>query len=374
MAVGAFVFVTTENLPVGLLPQVAAGLGSSESTTGLLVTAYAGAVVLTAIPMTALTIRWERRRLLLCVLGTLVLSNLVGAAVESFAPMLAARIACGVAHGVFWAMIASLAGRLLPGQRQARATSLVFIGISLALVGGIPLSALLGQAAGWRVSFLAAAAIGALAMAAVLLSVPRTPAVEGAKVESPLWLLGHRQLRRTVIGTALVYGAHFVAFTFVTLFATRVAGLGEGGIGPLLLAFGAIGIAGTVAAGRVDERRLGVAARGWALLLAGVLVALTAGGDVAPVAAMAIAGWGAAIAGVAVVLQTQVIALAPDAPDAASSLYVVAANLGIGGGALVGGLLMPLIGLRPLAGLAAGLALAAVAVMRDEGEQHPHTH
>lgn len=366
LAFGAFVFVTTENLPVGLLPEVAHGLGASLSATGLLVTGYAGAVVLTAVPMTALTARWERRRLLVVLLAALCAANVVGAATQSFAPMFAARVVCGVAHGLFWSVIASLAGRLMAGRGQGRATALVFVGISVAMVGGIPLSTLVGQQAGWRIAFLAAGALGALTLLAVALLVPRTEALPAREATAPADLLRRRRLRDVVIATALVYVAHFAAFTYVAVFVRDVTHAAGHALGPLLLAYGACGLAGTLAAGRAADRDVARAARGGAALLAVVLVGATVAGGLLPATALLIGGWGAAIAGLAVVLQTRVLSLAPDAPDAASALYVVAANVGIGGGALLGGGLLPLVGPRGLTAAGGVLALGALVALRGD--------
>jgi predicted MFS family arabinose efflux permease len=366
LALGAFVFVTTENLPVGLLPQIATGLGVSPSAAGLLVTGYAGAVVLSAVPMTGLTATWERRRLLIALLATMAAADLVGALAPSFAVMLGARLLCGVAHGIFWSIIAPLAGRLMPGRGQSRATSLVFTGISLAMVAGIPLGTLLGEQAGWRVAFLAAGGLATLTLLAVALAVPRLPALAVAETRSFADLIGRRRLRAVVVATALVYVAHFAAFTYVTVFVHDVTGISTGAIGPLLLLYGAAGLAGTLLAGKAGERSLEGACRGGALLLATVLLGLAVAGAITPLMALLVAGWGAAIAGLSVVLQSGVLRLAPDAPDAASAIYVVAANLGIGGGALLGSALLPALGLRGLAAVAGALALAAAVVLRPQ--------
>src|ERR1700761_7059917 len=165
LASATFVYVTAETLPVGLLPQLSAGLHVRPGTVGLLVPAYAAVAALTAIPLTASLDHRSRRTVVVGCVAVLALSQFVVAAAPDYAVVLAARIMCALAHGVFWSMLAPVAARLAPPGQAGRATALVFVGNSLALVGGIPLGTALGHAVGWR------AAMAAIGLAAVLSTV-----------------------------------------------------------------------------------------------------------------------------------------------------------------------------------------------------------
>ena len=150
LASATFVYVTAETLPVGLLPQLSAGLHVRPGTVGLLVTAYAAVAALTAIPLTVSLEHRSRRTVVVGCVGLLALSQFVVAAAPDYAVVLAARILCALAHGVFWSMLAPVAARLAPPGQAGRATALVFAGNSLALVGGVPIGTALGHAIGWR--------------------------------------------------------------------------------------------------------------------------------------------------------------------------------------------------------------------------------
>src|ERR1700761_2325331 len=175
LASATFVYVTAETLPVGLLPQLSAGLHVRPGTVGLLVTAYAAVAGLTAIPLTASLDHRSRRTVVVGCVGVLALSQFVVAAAPDYAVVLAARIVCALAHGVFWSMLAPVAARLAPPGQAGRATALVFVGNSLALVGGIPLGTALGHAVGWRAAIAAIGLAGVVSTVALRRILPELP-------------------------------------------------------------------------------------------------------------------------------------------------------------------------------------------------------
>lgn len=362
LALGSFAYVTSELLPVGLLSEISGGLGTSRSAVGLLLTIYAVVVVLAATPLTALSARMERRRLVVVLLVVMAASNLVAAAAPGYAVLAGARVACGLAHGVFWSIIASLAGRLLPG-RQGLAVALVIGGGSVAVVAGVPLGTLLGQQAGWRTAFLAVGGLGLVAAASAAAMLPRLQPLSPAG-QAPLTTLWQRPgLRSVVLITALVFAAHFTAFTYVTPFLRDVTGFSPSAISPVLLLFGVAGLCGTVIAGRtVDRAALPTLACGLTVQAA-MLAVMGAAGTSGPVAVAAIFVWAAAVGLLPVALQTRVLQVAPDSPDAASALYVATFNVGIGGGALLGGVLLATAGARSVAWAGSAIALAALALL-----------
>ncbi len=165
LASAAFVYVTAETLPVGLLPQLAAGLHVSDGAVGLLVTVYAGVAGLAALPVTARMGSRPRRQVVTGAVALLAVSLLVMAVAPDYAVLMAARLLCALAHGVFWSVLAPVAARLAPPGRAGRATATVFAGNSLALVLGVPLATALGQLTGWRVAM---AVIGGAAVASAV--------------------------------------------------------------------------------------------------------------------------------------------------------------------------------------------------------------
>lgn len=368
LASATFVYVTAETLPVGLLPQLSAGLHVRPGTVGLLVTAYAAVAALTAIPLTASLEHRSRRTVVVGCVGVLALSQFLVAAAPDYAVVLAARILCALAHGVFWSMLAPVAARLAPPGQAGRATALVFAGNSLALVGGVPLGTALGHAAGWRFAMAAlgvVAVVSAVALRRVLpplSSDPVTPARAGARGTLRAQLAGVPAALRSgpllavCVVTTVAATGQFAAYTYITALVQRDAGLTGLALSAVLFGYGAAGIGGIALAGRISDGRprLATAASLGAMALAlGLLASLAHGSAVGTVASVAL--WGAGFTALPVVLQAAVLRVAPRSADTASSLYVVGFQIGIGGGALVGSLLFS-------AGLLAVLPVAALAL------------
>ena len=366
LAGAAFVYVTAETLPVGLVPQLSAGLHVRPGTVGLLVTVYAAMAGLSAIPLTAALEHRSRRQVMVGCVVMLALSQFLIAVAPDYAVVMAARVACALAHGVFWSMLPSVAARLVAPGRAGRATAMVFSGNSLALVFGVPVGTALGHVAGWR------AAMATLGMAAVLVAValrrvlpalspgPGAPAVPGLRARAaavPAALRSAPLLAVCVI-TVLVVTGHFTAYTYITALVRSDAGFTGLALSAVLFAYGAAGIGGIWLAGRITDQRPRRATAACALGVAVALTGLTtvAHGSAA-VTMAAVIVWGAAFTALPVCLQAAVLRVAPRSADTASALYVVAFQIGIGGGALAGSLLVDT---GMLAGLCViGAALAA---------------
>jgi predicted MFS family arabinose efflux permease len=390
LAGATFVYVTAETIPVGLLPQLSAGLHVRPGTVGLLVTAYAAVAGLTAIPLTAALDYRSRRTVVVACVAVLALSQFVVAAAPDYAVVLAARVVCALTHGVFWSMLAPVAARLAPPGQAGRATALVFAGNSLALVGGIPLGTALGHAVGWRAAMAAiglAAVLSAVALRQVLPGLradPAGPAAPGASAaeEGPAGTagttppgvrarlaaipaaLGSGPLLAVCAVTMIVVIGHFAAYTYITALVRRDAGLSGLGLSAVLFGYGAAGVLGIVVAGRITDprpRRANAASVGGVVLALAALATVAHGSTVGTVTAVVV--WGAGFTAMPVCLQAAVLRVAPRSADTASALYVVAFQIGIGGGALAGSLLVNagLLAVLPVAGLA--LAAAGLVVV-----------
>ncbi|MFD4632879.1 MFS transporter [Streptomyces sp. NPDC058284] len=364
VAAATFSVVTTEMLPVGLLTSVGSGLHVSDGTAGLAVT-LPGVVAGLAAPLLPVAARRaDRRTVLALLMALLAAANVASALAPAFGVLLAARVLVGVCIGGVWAIAAGLGARLVREENAGRATAVIFSGIAVASVLGVPAGTLLGELAGWRWGF-AALAVLALAVAGLLRAVmPPLPAHEGLGFGAFPGLLRIGRLRAGLLAVTLLVTGHFAAYTYIRPVLERVPGIGAGLISVLLLAYGTAGIVGNFAGGavavRTPRRALLAICSG---LAAVVLLMVPAGAS--PVATVALlVAWGLAYGGVSVSAQNWVMAAAPHAREAASALFAGVFNVAIALGAFAGGRVADGHGAGAvlwLGGGFAGLALVAVA-------------
>ncbi|HEU5158695.1 MAG TPA: MFS transporter [Streptosporangiaceae bacterium] len=360
LALGAFCFGTTENLPVGLLPLMAADLDRSLSAVGLLVTGYGLTVAVVSVPLTRLTARTRRRVLLPVLLSVFVVTTWISVAAVDYWMLLGARVVMALSQAVFWPVAVVAAAGLFSPRVRGRAASVVFAGGSLAVVLGVPAGTWLGQQAGWRISFLVLSGLGVLACLALAALLPAGDPGEShaATADSPdarrYWLL--------VVTTALTISGFFTVFTYITVYLTEVSGFSAASISPLLLIYGAVDFAGLMAVGAVVDRGPRITMIASIALLAAAFLGLYAFGthQIATIGSLALMGVG--LPGMVAGLQVRVLQVAPGNTDIASAGTSAAFNVGIGGGALVGGLLLPATGVRGTA-LAAALLVTAALVL-----------
>ncbi len=333
LGASCFAYVTAETIPVGLLPQIASGLSVSEADVGLLLTSYALVAGLTTIPLTALTMRIPRHTLLAATLAIFAISQLVAAFAPTFLILALSRLICAVAHGVFWSTIAPVAARLAPEGQAGRATAMVFAGNSLALVLGVPLGTALGQWLGWRVALGVLAALGVSCAAGILLVLPKLEALPQARAS--LRVIRSGPVATVCLLTMTVVIGHFAAYTYIAPLVRRDAGLEGAGLTLLLLGYGVMGLIGNWLVGRWVDRWPGPLLT---VLVTAIGVALAVLVPVLGAAAtvVAVLAWGGAFTALPIVLQSTILRVAPTARDAASAAYVVAFQIGIGGGAFVG--------------------------------------
>lgn len=363
LAAGVFLSITIEMLPTGLLPEMSGGLGVAEPFIGLLVSIFAFTVVVTSTPLTALTSRMPRHGLLVAVLFVLGLTTLASALVPEYWMLAAVRVVGGVAHGLFWAIVASYASRLVPEHQIGRAVSVTLGGGTLALVAGVPATTVLGQAMGWRPVFAIVAGLTLLGALAVWRFLPSVGTQDGATAAR--FRRGDRALGPVLLVcgvTAATMLGQYAVFTYVAPLITDVIGLQTGAVGPMLFMYGVTGAIGLVVAGSPLARRPTVAiVVAMAVAALSLVVLGLAPGVVASLVAFAV--WGLAFGAVPPLLQTRLLQSAPARQrDAASALYTTAFNVGIGGGALVGAVLFERIGVQGLPLLYAAV-LAVVAVV-----------
>ncbi|MFE7115796.1 MFS transporter [Streptomyces sp. NPDC057654] len=361
VAVATFADVTSEMLPIGLLTPIGTSMHVTDGVAGLVVT-VPGIVAAVSAPAVTLGCARVERRLLLCALIALLLvANAVSALAPNFAVLLAARVLVGVSIGGVWSIVASLVVRLVPERNAGTATSLAFSGIAVASVLGVPAGTQLGEIADWRAGFTAMAALSALVLAALWLTMPRLPVTRPARLDDVPALLRDTRVRGTLVVTLSLVTGHFAAYTYIRPVLEDVSGITPTLISALLLGYGLAGVASNFLAGATatrDPRRTLLALTG--LLAASILLAPVIGRTVPGAIALVVA-WGLGYGGVSVTAQTWLLALAPQARESASSLFVAVFNAAIALGALVGGRVLDAFSLTAV--LWCGGALAALALL-----------
>ncbi len=368
LAIGAFGIGTTEFVIVGLLPEVAADVGVSIPTAGLLISGYALSVVVGAPLLTAAGARVPRRTMLVGLMVLFVAGNLVCALATDYGVLLAGRVVAALCHGAFFGIGSVVAAGLVAPDRRARAVALMFTGLTVANVLGVPMGTALGQAFGWRSTFWAVTALGVVAVVALLCLVPAQPADPSGGLRGELTAFRNPQVWLALATTALGFGGVFASFTYIAPMMTQVAGFPAGAVTWLLILFGIGLCAGNVVGGRLADRSLMPSIYGILATLAFVLFSfvLTAHSPVA--AAVTIVLFGAAGFATVPALQLRVLRDAAGAPALASAANIAAFNLGNALGAWLGGLAIGA-GLGYTAPNAVGglLALAGLAVALVSG-------
>lgn len=369
LAAAAFVYVTAEIVPVGALPAIAADLRVSEALVGTLLASYALVAALTTVPLVRLTAHWPRRTTLVLTLVCLTASQLISALAPNFTVLAGGRVLCAITHGLMWSVIAPIGARLVPATHAGRATTAVYVGTSLALVVGNPLTAAMSQLWGWRVAVVlvtvAAAAVTVAAWAMLpLMAVPRTEARAGHRNERH-----HRNSRLVTLTVLTLIGVtgHFISYTFIVVIIRDVVGVHGPRLAWLLAAFGIAGLVSMGLMARPLDRRPQASVVGCLAALATAFAVLTSlafdhgTGLVAIVVGVAaIVLWGASSTALPPMLQASAMRTAPDDPDGASGLYIAGFQVGIMVGSLSGGLLYQHAGLALM--IAASTALVMVAL------------
>jgi len=373
LTISAFAIGTTEFVIVGLLPTVAADLGIDLPSAGLLVSLYALGVAIGAPVLTALTGKLPRKTLLLGLMALFTAGNLLAWQAPSYETLIAARVLTGLAHGVFFSIGSTLATSLVPKDKAASAIAIMFTGLTVALVTGVPLGTFIGQHFGWRETFLAVAGLGVLAFLGSLIFVPaKLSHTPPASLLQQAKVLTQPRLLLVYAKTAIGYGGSFIPFTFLASILTEVSGFSAGAVGWVMLVYGVSVAVGNLWGGRLADRLGAIPALKIIFaLLAGVLLLLQFTAPHPWLALLTVLMWGAVAFGNVPGLQVYVVKQAeiytPQAVDVASGLNIAAFNLGIAGAAWAGGLIVSHLGLMHTPWIGALVVLVSLALTAWSG-------
>ena len=366
LTLSAFAIGTTEFVIVGLLPTIASQLQVTLPSAGLLVSLYALGVAIGAPLLTAVTGKLPRKWLLVGLMALFTLGNLLAWQAPDYGTLILARVLTGLAHGVFFSIGSTIATSLVPKEKAASAIAIMFTGLTVALVTGVPLGTWIGQLFGWRETFLVVSALGLIACVGSSCLIPANlPRGAAASLRDQLVVLTQPALLRVYAKTALGYGGAFTAFTFLAPILQQVSGFSASSISLILLVYGVSVAVGNIWGGKLADRKGAIPALKILFSgLAAILLALTFTASHPLLVVLTVLVWGGFAFGNVPALQVLVVQEAerhaPNAVDVASGLNIAAFNIGIAIGSVVGGVVVEHLGLMHTPWVGALIVVAAL--------------
>ena len=360
MAISAFIFNTTEFVPIALLSDIGHSFAMPVETVGHMITIYAWIVAILSLPAMLVTARIERRKLLIALFVIFIGGHAVSVMAQSFAMLLAGRALIALAHAVFWSITASLVVRVAPKDRQTKALGLLSMGSALATVLGLPLGRMVGQWLGWRMTFGTIGVAALLAMIMVWWILPKLPSKDVGSAASLPSIFNNIPLLTVYTLTVLCVTAHFTAYSYIEPYMLTISQFSQQFATVILLSFGLAGLLASWLFGHFYDRF----PRAFLIsAMATLLFSLLASAWLphVPILWLVLAMlWGLAITAISLAFQLRVLQLAPNATDVAMSIFSGIYNIGIGGGAFVGGLVIASLGLAMVGYVGTGIALIAM--------------
>lgn len=334
----AFIFNTSEFIPIGLLTDIAHTFQITEAHAGMLITVYAWVVALASLPLMMLASKMEFRKLMLMVVGLFIASQFLSAVSYSYSLLMLSRVGVACAHAIFWSIASPMAVRAAPEGKRAAALSLIVTGTSVAMIVGLPLGRTIGLMVGWRMTFFYIGVVALLVLLMLAVTLPKMPNRNTLALRDLPGLLEKPALMGLYIMTAIFVVGYYTAYSYIEPFLGQVAGLSDAWITWVLTAFGVVGILASVLFSRYYDRYpsafMCFAVMGVAVFL---LLLHVASFNLYAIIAVCVC-WGLAATCYNLVFQAQIIRLEPESTAIVMSAYSGIFNFGIGGGALVGGI------------------------------------
>ncbi|EEV24405.1 sugar efflux transporter [Actinobacillus minor 202] len=356
-SLSAFIFNTTEFVPVALLSDIAASFEMETATTGLMITVYAWVVFLFSLPLMLLTAKMERKSLLIKLFILFIASHILSVFAWNFWVLLISRIGIALAHAVFWSITASLVIRVAPKDKKQQALGLLALGSSLAMILGLPLGRMIGQMLDWRSTFAVIGVIAFIVMLVMWKLLPHLPSQNAGSLSSLPILFKRPMLVGIYVLVAVIISGHFTGYSYIEPFVMNISRISPEMATVVLLVFGLAGVLASMLFGRLYAKSPRVFISSAILLISFMQLLLLPLGHYEWVLFPLVFVWGVGITAVSIALQMKVLQLAPDATDVATAIYSGIYNIGIGSGALIGSVVMNQIGLAEIGFVGSGLAL-----------------
>ena len=354
-----FIFNTTEFIPIGLLSDIASDFGITEAHAGLLISVYAWFVALLSLPLMLLVAKMDYRRLMLSVVALFVASHIFSSLSQSFGMLMVSRICVACSHSIFWSIVSPIAVKIAPEGKSSAALGMIVTGSSIAMILGLPMGRVIGLHLGWRVTFLCIAAAAFAVLVFLAFVFPKVKNSNTITLHSLPTLLKNPALICIYIITATFITGHFTGYSYIEPFLSQVAGFSEQLVTFTLMAFGVSGMLGSVIFSRYFDRTprtfITFALTGVTVFM--MMLHLSAASHLASISICML--WGIAITAYNLVFQSEVIRVAPEGTTIAMSIYSGIYNVGIGSGALIGGVICTRLSIAEVGYVGGAIALVA---------------
>ncbi|KGQ34057.1 MFS transporter [Gallibacterium genomosp. 2] len=360
MAFAAFVFNTTEYIPVALLSDIAGSFHMPISEVGLMITVYAWIVALMSLPCMLMTSALERRSLLVKLFIVFIACHIISACAWNYWILLLSRAGIALTHSIFWSITASLVMRVAPRDKRTQALGLLEMGTALAMVLGLPLGRVIGQWLSWRTTFAIIAIAAIIIMITIAKLLPHLPSKNAGSIESLPILARRPMLMGIYLLTAIVIAAHFTAYSYIEPFMIQISHISDNVATAALLIFGLSGLVASLLFNLFYHLNPNKFLLSSMLILLLSLALLNQIGTHSTAIFLLVFIWGIGISALGLGMQMRVLQLSPDATDVATSIFSGIYNVGIGAGALIGNQVMHYLGLSYIGSIGALLAIIAV--------------
>ena len=357
-----FIFNTSEFIPIGLLSDIAGDFGITEANAGMLITVYAWVVALASLPLMLIFAKTENRKLMLSITAIFAASHILSGFAKDFYMLMISRMGVACSHAIFWSIVTPLAVRLAPEGKGSTALSIIVCGSSIAMIIGLPLGRTIGLYLGWRATFLIIAVLAAVILAILAAVLPKMPGDGSISLRKLPALIKSPALLSIYLVTVIAITGHFTGYSYIEPFLGQVAGLGSNWITIVLTIFGVVGLAGSWIFSRCYDR---YRRRFIQFAVAGICIFLLLLHVAAlnPVTAVILCVfWGFAINFYNLSFQSEIIRNAPKGTAVAMSIYSGIYNIGIGGGALIGGYVCSGISISCIGYVGGAIALVAAII------------